>query len=99
MTKQNIPTWGDHAASDPRSVAAQLRGKGDGRGERYTRTQEWLTQHGGRRNAQAVNHAYKRAESVHAAISELKHSGWSGWLKFMVVKVVLWAGFVSVYDA
>lgn len=27
----------DHAASDPRSVAAQLRGKGDGRGERYLR--------------------------------------------------------------
>jgi len=99
MANQTIPTWGDHAVSDPRSVAAQLRGKGDGRGERYIRAQDWLKRHGGRRNTQAINHAYKRAESVHAAIHELKYAGWSGRLKYLVVRVALWAGFVSVYDA
>ncbi len=99
MTKQCFQTWGDHAASDPRSVAAQLRGKGDGRGERYMCAQEWLKRHSGRCNLHAVNHAYKRAESVHSTINELRSSGWFGWLKFMAVKAALWIGFVSVYDA
>jgi len=98
MTKNYTPTWGDHAVSDPRSVAAQLRGKGDGRGERYARAQEWLKMHGGRRNTQAVSHTYKRAESVHAVIRELRYAGRLGWLKYVVVKVALKTGFLSVYD-
>lgn len=98
MTKNCTPTWGDHAVSDPRSVAAQLRGKGDGRGERYLHAQEWRKTHGGRRNLQTVSHAYKRAESVHAAINELRYAGRLGWLKYVVVKVALKTGFLSVYD-
>ena len=32
----------DYSATDPRSVAAQLRGTGDGRGERYLRFQQMM---------------------------------------------------------
>lgn len=99
MTTKSIPTWGDHAASDPRSVAAQLRGTGDGRGERFLRMQDvWLMKLGRHRTLSADD-AFKRAEAARAAIDSLLFEGLLGRFKYVVVKIALLVGFVSVYDS
>jgi len=62
----------DHRATDPRSVAAQLRGTGDGRGERYLRFQQMMMELQPNLKITTITKAYSARLREEAAVEREK---------------------------
>jgi len=62
----------DHSARDPRSVAAQLRGKDDGRGDSYLRFQQKMMELQPTMKISAIAKAYSARLREEAALEREK---------------------------